>query len=60
MSDYAWCERKRREGWVPLNGDPPHVHNLKALVSEMALALIDPLPEKKRDELLEKAKKAIK
>jgi hypothetical protein len=60
MSNYAWCERKRREGWIPLNGEPPYVTDLKALISEMALAILDPLPEKKRDDLLEKAKKAVK
>jgi hypothetical protein len=33
---------------------------MKALIADMVLALLDPLPENRRDALLERAKKAVK
>lgn len=60
MSDYAWCIFDKTHGWHPIVGDAPEVKELKALICELSLALVEPaLEPDKLDKLLQKAKTAV-
>lgn len=59
MSDYSWCVFDKVHGWHPIIGDAPQVKELKALVCELSLALVEPLEPDRLDKLLQKAKAAV-
>lgn len=57
--DYSWCVYDKETGWHPIIGDAPQVKELKALVCELSLALVDPLESVLLDKLLKKAQAAV-